>query len=659
MKRLKNILIALSVVSLTGCDYLDVVPDEQTTEYNMYDTPTKAKNYLNACYGYIPNPRASEAIDKMTGGEIAIANEEKNDWSKFARGYYSPAAPSLAKTYWESCYNGIRTCWQFLSVVDKTPKLPEEDLTYYKAEAHLLIAYYHWLVLRAFGPAVIIDHVYPETTPYTEYPERSTYDECVTFIDKQIQLAIDGGLKNDGQFFETTDYGRLTKWCALALRSRMYLYAASPLFNGNSEFYSNFKNSKGEHLISQEYSVEKWKKAAEVTKDAIDQMTAAGFRLYNKDDAGKAVAARPGMNNLYERAVRWAFIDNDGNNNEVIWGDTRPETAYMISNQSAPYQQKNDNGFKNAWSLIAPTIETVKRFYTKNGLPIDEDPDWEYSNNWHETSLLTTKNYSHDPDYLAGCPAAGLKKYAAGAPLLNDTVLNLNLGREPRFYAWIGFHNGPFEISNFYGVAITGNQANRMVKLDLKYNQEQGWDGRSTNYSISGYLNKKCVSPLYAKGPGADNYPYPVFRMAEMYLNYAEALIETQDETNFAEAKKYINFVRERAGIKGVDEAWKNSKSGAAYANSYKGLQAIVRQERQIEFYMENHRFWDLRRWKNAESLGEIPEGMNISGATDELFLGTIKKLNVIRNFAQKNYLMPIPASETDKVPQVIQNPEY
>ena len=96
MKRLKNILIALSVVSLTGCDYLDIVPDEQTTEYNMYDTPTKAKNYLNACYGYIPNSRASEALDKMTGGEVAIANEEKNDWSKFARGYYSPAAPTLA-----------------------------------------------------------------------------------------------------------------------------------------------------------------------------------------------------------------------------------------------------------------------------------------------------------------------------------------------------------------------------------------------------------------------------------------------------------------------------------------------------------------------------------------------------------------------------------
>lgn len=242
--------------------------------------------------------------------------------------------------------------------------------------------------------------------------------------------------------------------------------------------------------------------------------------------------------------------------------------------------------------------------------------------------------------------------------MLNDTVLNLHLGREPRFYSWIGFHNGPYEISQFYGTAITGNQANRIVKLDLKYDQWQGWDGRSTNYSISGYLNKKCVSPLYKTGPAADHYPYPVFRMAEMYLNYAEALIETQDPANFKTAKEYIDKVRTRAGILGVDAAWAKSKAGKGYADTYEGLQAIVRQERQIEFYMENHRFWDLRRWKAAESLGVVPEGMNISGKTDESFL-TVKKLNVIRNFAQKNYLMPIPIGEVNKVPQVIQNPGY
>lgn len=655
MKRIKNILLALSIVSVAGCDYLDIVPDEQTTKFNTYETPAAAKNYLNACYGYIPNSRGSDALDKTTGGEIAVADEAKTEAFKFSRGYYSPSAPSLAKAQWESCYNGIRTCWEFLSVIDQTPNMTEENLTHYKAEAHLLVAYYHWLLLRAFGPIMIMDHAYEATTPYAEYPERSTYDQCVEFIDGQIDIALNG--LQEEQFFESVDYGRLTRYCALALRSRMYLYAASPLFNGNSEYYSNFKNSAGEHLIPQEYSVEKWKKAAEVTLDAITQMENVGFRLYDKNDAGNATAAKPGMNNLYERAVRWAFIDNDGANPEVIWGDTRQETAYMISNQSTPYQQAHPNGNKNSWSLFAPTLATVERFYTVNGLPIDQDPEFDYPNRY-ETSLMTAKNYTIDPDYLAGCPTKTLKEYAAGAPLLNDTVLNLNLGREPRFYAWIGFHNGAFEISQFYGAAITGNQANRIVKLDLKYGQQQGWDGRAANYSISGYLNKKCVSPLYKTGPAADHYPYPVFRMAEMYLNYAEALIETKDPANFATAKVYIDKVRARAGILGVDAAWKKSKAGAGYANTYEGLQAIVRQERQIEFYMENQRFWDLRRWKDAKSLGVVPEGMNISGKTDEAFL-TVKKLNVIRNFAQKNYLMPIPIGEVNKVPQIIQNPEY
>ena len=94
------------------------------------------------------------------------------------------------------------------------------------------------------------------------------------------------------------------------------------------------------------------------------------------------------------------------------------------------------------------------------------------------------------------------------------------------------------------------------------------------------------------------------------------------------------------------------------YPDTYKGLQEIVRQERQIEFYMENQRFWDLRRWMQAESLGEKPKGMNIRGATAEEF-HQVTTLSVIRSFSDANYLMPIPIGETNKVPQIKQNPGY
>lgn len=648
--KIKNILIALSVLSFASCDYLDIVPDEQTTEFNTYETPAAAKKYLYSCYAFIPNSRASDSLDKMTGGEIVCA-DEKTEWAAFPRGYYSPSSPSLAKAAWENPYLGIRQCWQFLSVVDKTPNITQEDLNYYKAEAHLLIAYYHWLILRAFGPAIIMDKAYDAYTPYGDYPERSTYDKCVEFIDGEITEALKG-LSTERVFDNGTDYGRLTKYCALALRSRMYLYAASPLFNGNTKLYSDFKNSVGEPLISQTYDSEKWKKAAEVALDAITQMEDAGFRLYDQTDVGtKATATIPGIDNPYERAARFTFVDNsNGVNPEIIWADTRAEGTYAISNQSTPYQQWITAGNKNSWNLIAPSLNTIELFYTENGLPMDKDPDFDYPHRYDLTTIDLNGNFKRYADYSAG---NNNKEYK----LQDGQTIKLNAGRENRFYAWIAFHNGPFEISKYAGKAIAGTR--RYIKMEMMYKQNNGWDGRQSNYSLSGYLNKKCVSPLYQSGPGQDPYPYPVFRLAEIYLNYAEALIETQDPSNFETARKYINKVRTRSGVPTIEEAWAKAKN--EYKNlpdTYKGLQEIVRQERQIEFYMENQRFWDLRRWMQAESLGEKPKGMNIRGTTAEEF-HQVTTLSVIRSFSDANYLMPIPIGETNKVPQIKQNPGY
>ena len=93
-------------------------------------------------------------------------------------------------------------------------------------------------------------------------------------------------------------------------------------------------------------------------------------------------------------------------------------------------------------------------------------------------------------------------------------------------------------------------------------------------------------------------------------------------------------------------------------ANTAEGLREIVRRERQIEFYLENQRFWDLRRWKDAGILGEKVWGMNIEGDTDETFFVPTELQN-IRTFKQAQYLMPIPMTETNKVPHIVQNPGY
>lgn len=640
---MKNFTIILLIggVLLSGCNYLDIVPDERNTPENTYQNPQAAKSYLYSCYSKMPDPRISEALDKYSAAEI-INVVEKDGWVTFPRGYYSSSSPQLTKTYYDDIWKGLRQCYQFLDVVDRTPDIEADDLQHYKAEATLLIAYYHWLSFRAYGPSVVLRENIDPLTPIELLPERLSVNEVVQFIDEKLTEAETIGLaeRHDGD-----DYGRFTKYVAGALRAKVHLYAASPLFNGNSDFFANFKSPlDGRFLISQTVDIDKWRTAETVTRKAILDLENAGFRLYNGagyDDAGAPSADKPGPVHKNQRAVCYTFMDNVGGTNpEVIMVDTRREGTYALQNQSTPRQQAS-NGYKNSWSILAPTLQTVEMFYTKNGLPIDEDTEFDYSGRYSIVNMPV--NYDGN-NYFSQS---------------NGKTLNLHLNREPRFFSWIAFHNGNYEITKYDGKVVSTNNAKKAIVVKFRKNDDNGWGGRTSNYSGTGYLNKKFVHPAFQNGP--IHYPYPVIRMAEMYLNLAEILIELDALENttdrLAEAKGLIDKIRVRAGIPTIDEAWKKANHPEK-ANTAEGLREIVRRERQIEFYLENQRFWDLRRWKDAGILGKKVWGMNIEGDTDETFFVPTELQN-IRTFKQAQYLMPIPMEETNKVPHIVQNPGY
>lgn len=143
-------------------------------------------------------------------------------------------------------------------------------------------------------------------------------------------------------------------------------------------------------------------------------------------------------------------------------------------------------------------------------------------------------------------------------------------------------------------------------------------------------------------------------RVAELYLGYAEACVETGD---LAMAKTYLNKVRERAGIPSVEESWETI-AGKTLDQAL--LRDIVRQERQIEFYLENHNFWDLRRWKLAEKYFSVKaEGFNIE-ARDINSFATVSTIMFERKFeSPTQYLLPIPLSDVNKNLNLVQNPGY
>ena len=636
--RIKNIFMAtLLGVMLHSCEFLDVVPDDTSTLDDAFKTETNAGNFIYGCYSVMPaflDFRNNEAW--ATTPEMIGSPHWTSEWFYYLivqRCNYSPAYGGSA--LWKNMYDGIRNCWIFLNNIDKTVPVKwtqeefEKNKKQWIGEAYFLIGYYHLCLMQAYGPVVISDQLLDSDAPAEEMMQtRRPYDECVervaAFFDKALEYLPDS--------YNDSNLGRATSITAEALKARLFLYAASPLYNGNTD-YADFKNKAefgGEQLISTTYDKEKWKKALDQYEKAITKAESKNFRLYEYTgntsgltDFDKAVA-----NSRYKIAAGW-------DSPELIWPYTgRKETLgysngfnyhailHGISNETVPI------------GGLGTTLWTARLYLTKNGKEIDKDPNYDYTN----------------------CMQVD-----------NDEVLKLNKNREPRFYAWISFHNGFYECQTENVVADGTKGITYQDKMDrsdrkqrkrwlTQYKKEDnsGKMNRGNNYSPTGYLNKKGAHPgtSASKSTGFKviQYPWPMVRLAELYLNYAEACVECND---LPEAKKYLNYVRERAGIPKVEVSW----AGIAELTQDK-LREIVHQERLIELYLENHNFWDIRRWGIAETLGEQPKGLSIQATTITEFAKPVS-VDVQRRFIPAHYLMPLPISEINKNPNMVQNPGY
>lgn len=642
----KNTLYLFILLLITGlntsCNYLDIVPDETATEKDAFANPRAALRYLYSCYGYLPQSNMVQSCMDFTGDETISPFSES--YVKFAESSYDSSNTIIS--YWNTLFQGIRQCYLLKENIHSVPKISQDEIDLYTAEADFLIAYFHLLLIKCYGPTILVKELPALDTPADNMLGRRPYDECIDWV---ADLLDDAATRLPATR-NSSDYGRATSVIAKSLKARMLLYAASPLFNGNPD-YADFKNPDGEQLMPTTYSEEKYKRAADATWEAIQAALGAGHELYKASTTSNAY---PEPTNLTERTLRMTFMDSE-NFKEVIFPETRKAGAYGIQRKSIPFFPRG------SWNGIAPTITMLDRFYTANGLPIDEDPAFSTSNKLDVVTIPEGITYAEP----------------------GKRTLYMNMNREPRFYAWIAFENGYYECRTddkryayhkFWGAErsegdkwLTGFLAteNCGVRAD---------DGkivtaaRSQNYSKTGYLNKKGVHPgiqatVGTPGPTVE-YPWPVIRLAELYLNYAEACVGYGKEGYPEKGMAYLDKVRERAGLKSVLESWANAK---VPLTSYDGqcgpdgrVMKIVRQERMIELYQENHNFWDIRRWKMADTYFNVKvRGLNILAETLEDF-AKIVEIQDKRTFdAPRQYLMPIPAGEVSKNPNMVQNPGY
>ena len=291
----------------------------------------------------------------------------------------------------------------------------------------------------------------------------------------------------------------------------------------------------------------------------------------------------------------------------------------------------------NIRTEMAPTIKAAEFYYSSNGVPINEDKNW-VENNWYVNRLKLREEPATEEEAMY--VEAGKR------------TAYLHYNREPRFYASIGFDKGVYFGNGWY--KFEGDDRN--VKWADFRNRASGGYQAGAYYSITGYNPKKLHSfkdvqtrESYAYNP----YRFPIYRLADLYLMYAEALNEANGPS--PEVYNYIDMVRERAGLAGVQQSWNTYSINPDKVTSKDGLRDIIHQERSIELAFEAKRFWDIRRWKKIDEM-ETPMGWDILGITDSEFYNVVPVSKKPLKMTTKDYLWPIRLSNLSVNTNLVQN---
>ena len=636
MKKILNSIIILTVLlNINACsDYLDVVPDNIPTIDNAFDSRSVAERFLFTCYSYRPQIGSVTNDVAMAGSDEVWKRYLKDEWAGTRYLKNGNTIESIEGDLWggdKSLWLGIRDCNIFLERVDDVFDLEEWEKQKWIAEVKFLKAYYHWQLAKRYGAIVIVDENLPiDSSPEAVRVYRDPFDDVVNYIVALLEESS-LGLPKNSDLLQAQEAGRATKQIAMTTRAEVLLYAASPLFNGNSD-YSSIIDNRGINLFSTQYDESKWKRAADACKEAIDMCHEDGFELHKIIDPLVSDA-----DPVFQQQItyREAIVGNE--NKELIWGSTNTNSS-DISRESSPRLIRLSPGnLNNIRTEFAPTLKAVEFYYSSNGVPINEDKDWA-SNNWYND------RYELRPE------AATVEE--SKLIELGQKTANLHFNREPRFYASIGFDKGVYFGNGWYKF----DASDRNVKWADFRNLGVGGFQAGAFYSITGYNPKKLHSfkdTQTTDGVFYNSYRFPIYRLADLYLMYAEALNEASGPS--AEVYNFIDLVRERAGLQGVVTSWTNHSTSPGKVATKEGLRDIIHQERSIELAFEAKRFSDLRRWKRIDEM-ENPQGWNIRGKTNEEFYVVtpvaIKQLQL----TTREYLWPINLDEVARNINLIQN---
>ncbi|WP_255486905.1 RagB/SusD family nutrient uptake outer membrane protein [Mucilaginibacter sp. SP1R1] len=469
-------------------------------------------------------------------------------------------------------YKGIRQANLVLKNINKVADADNTWKNDVKGQALFCRAMQHYELFRYYGGIPIVNKPL-DGDGKIDVP-RSSVQSVVDSVVKWCDLAATLLPATRA----SADYGRVTKLAALALKSRILLYAASPLYNTPANMKAEvsgarYGDGRDTVLAYPNYDPERWNKAAKAAKDVIDNAGGSGVSLYN---TGKPLTTGQTYATLGDYESVWNVFANP----ELILVNT--------FNQAG-------SGF--VWGQYLSSKLRLAQWGVKNNVPIEFIQQYEKQDGTKWTLPAT------------------------GADLPVD-IQNLKL--DPRFYETVAYDGMYY--SSQRGILAYYKKGDYSTDGNLA----------SSDAGVDGYATETYKFVARVDNMTDDHFAWPVFRLGEIYLNYAEALNEYQGPAG--DATTYLNLIRKRAGM---------PEKHPADANAFRDA---VQNERTIELAYEGHRYNDLNRWLKAKTvLNTTLHGIQTTakkGADGELKRTWQVVPFVTRQFPARYYYVPFPSTE-------------
>jgi hypothetical protein len=620
IKKPSVVIAALLMMAACERPYLEPwPPDGARTPEDVWNYYYFTRGFLDAIYAdhmtnvYFNDVQGQGMLASAT--DEAVHSDLQGAVRNFTNGIWNPTSvPNITfggaysgyrttTSPWDNAYRGIRRANIFLENVDNSVFIDDvsnpdraKDRTYGKGQAYFWRAFLQFDILKRYGPFPIVTSSLSLEDDI--FVPRNTLDECFA----QIMADCDSAIANLPLLWVDNNWHRVNITTTQALKSRVALYYASPLYQGSFESFGLEKNSVGD--------VERWEAAADYAKDCID-----GNSYYSLMPVTKF--SRP-FSNTGTYNHRIAFTSHTSQYEAIF--STPPTSREQYRNQmyNLPAGVEGCDGYTN------PTQEMVDAFEV---VPLD--------GNGKPVTGATSETFDWNN------PAHAADPYA---------------NRDPRFYASINY-NGYFwgaSSSRAYYIDTYEGGVHRNPLLPTS---------TKTGYYYRKFLHEQFYA--YATGQYSSLTSCRIeIRLAEIILNYAEAMNEAYGpdvphpegdlRLGGSTAREAVNLIRARVNMPPVP-------LGLSQAE----MREAIKHERRIELCFEGHRFYDLRRWKEGEKLGGPVNGIKITPTgfdADNRPTGFTYEVEQVetRVWDDKMYWWPIPYSEIVKYEgRLIQNPGW